>query len=109
LDVTEKRLLAVDADLLKKIDESRGEMGRSEFINLLYESQLNADGPATAADLPYVKRAEFNELSAGIRELMRNFLEFALSYGLEMGKQPQGDGSFAEIASKLKSLSQQES
>ena len=107
--MTEKRLLAVEADLLKKIDESRGEIGRSEFINLLYESQLNADDPAAAAELSYVKRTEFDELAAGMRELMRNFLEFALTYGLELGKQPHDDGTFKDIAAKLKSLSQQES
>ena len=40
---------------------------------------------------------------------MRNFLEFALTYGLELGKQPHDDGTFKDIAAKLKSLSQQES
>ncbi len=107
--MTEKRLLAVEADLLKKIDESRGEMGRSEFISLLYESQLNADDPTAGAEAAYVKRTEFDDFAAGMRELMRNFLEFALTYGLELGKQPHDDGTFKDIAAKLKSLDQQQS
>ena len=34
---------------------------------------------------------------------MRNFLEFFLSYGLELGKQPQ-DKSFEELSRKLQTL-----
>ena len=31
--MSEKRMLVVDADLVKKIDENRGELSRSEFID----------------------------------------------------------------------------
>jgi hypothetical protein len=104
--VTEKRILVVDADLLTKIDESRGELGRSEFLNILYKSQFDADIPDTAKPVEYVSHTEFQEFTEGIKELMRNFLEFALSYGVEMGKQPANDGTFAEISRKLKFMGQ---
>ena len=42
--MTEKRMLIVDAELLKKIDENRGDMSRTEFINFLINSQLHEDG-----------------------------------------------------------------
>ena len=38
--MSEKRMLIVDAELVKKVDDNRGDMGRSEFINFLIESQL---------------------------------------------------------------------
>ena len=38
--MSEKRMLIVDAELVKKVDDNRGDLGRSEFIDLLIESQL---------------------------------------------------------------------
>jgi len=38
-----------------------------------------------------------------MKELLRNFLEFFLSYGLELGKEPQ-DKTFDELSQKLQSL-----
>ena len=38
--MSEKRMLIVDNDLLNKIDQNRGEMSRSEFIEFLINSQL---------------------------------------------------------------------
>jgi len=38
-----------------------------------------------------------------MKELLRNFLEFFLSYGLELGKQPQ-DKTFKELSHKLQAL-----
>ncbi len=49
------------------------------------------------------KKEEFQEYTQGMRELLRNFLEFFLSYGLELGKQPQ-DKEFEELSRKLQSL-----
>jgi hypothetical protein len=39
----------------------------------------------------------------GTKELLRNFLGFFISYGLELGKQP-GDNEFEQLAKKLQSL-----
>ena len=38
--MSEKKILVVDAELVKRIDDNRGDVGRSEFINLLIDSQL---------------------------------------------------------------------
>jgi hypothetical protein len=38
-----------------------------------------------------------------MKELLRNFLEFFISYGLEMGKEPQ-DKTFEELSQKLQAL-----
>jgi len=36
----EKKMLIVGDELIKKIDENRGELSRSDFINFLIDSQL---------------------------------------------------------------------
>ncbi len=51
----QKRMLIVDAEVIKKIDENRGDMSRSEFINFLIESRLEED----LGKQDYVTREEF--------------------------------------------------
>jgi len=99
--MSEKRMLIVDAELVKKVDDNRGEMDRSEFINFLIESKLNEkeEGKTHGG----VSREEFHQFQEGTKELLRNFLEFFISYGLELGKQP-GDNEFEQLAQKLQSL-----
>ena len=98
--MSEKRMLIVDAELAKRIDDNRGDVSRSEFIDFLIESQFkgekkNQDG---------VTREEFRQFQEGTKELLRSFLEFFISYGLELGKQP-GDNDFEQLSQKLQSLS----
>jgi hypothetical protein len=99
--MSEKRMLIVDAELVKRIDDNRGDIGRSEFINFLIESQLKEkeEGKKQGS----VTREEFHQFQEGTKELLRNFLEFFISYGLELGKQPS-DNEFEQLAQRLQSL-----
>jgi hypothetical protein len=99
--MSEKKMLIVDAELVKKIDDNRGDIGRSEFINFLIESELKEkeEGKKQGS----VTREEFHQFQEGTKELLRNFLEFFISYGLELGKQPS-DNEFEQLARKLQSL-----
>ena len=99
--MSEKRMLIVDAELVKKVDDNRGDMGQSEFINFLIESKLNEKEESKTHG--GVTREEFHQFQEGTKELLRNFLEFFISYGLELGKQP-GDNEFEQLAQKLQSL-----
>ena len=99
--MSEKRMLIVDAELVKKVDDNRGDMGRSEFINFIIESQLKEKEGSKKQD--GVTREEFHQFQEGTKELLRNFLEFFISYGLELGKQPS-DNEFEQLAQKLQSL-----
>lgn len=101
--MAEKRMLIVDAEVAQKIDQNRGDMSRSDFLNFLIDDHLK-EAAVQAATPQYVGKEEFQEYTQGMRELLRNFLEFFLSYGLELGKQPQ-DKAFEELTSKLQALS----
>ena len=101
--MSERRMFIVDAEVARKVDESRGEMSRSEFINFLIESQLKEDKEDIGKQ-NYVTKEEFYQSQQGMKELLRSFLEFFLSYGLEMGKQPS-DKNFNELSQKLQALS----
>jgi len=101
--MAEKRMFIVDAEVARKVDESRGEMSRSEFINFLIEGQLKEDEEDIGKQ-NYVTKEEFYQSQQGMKELLRSFLEFFLSYGLEVGKQPT-DKNFNELSQKLQALS----
>ena len=100
--MADKRMLIVDADVARKIDENRGDMNRSEFISFLIDDQLKEDsGTQNRSD--YVDKEEFGQFESSMKELLRNFLEFFISYGLALGKQPE-DKTFAELTQKLQAL-----
>ncbi|MFC1993194.1 hypothetical protein ACFLV3_05255 [Chloroflexota bacterium] len=99
--MAEKRMLIIDAQVAQKIAENCGDMSYSEFIDFLIGSQLKETGENQTHD--YVEREEFLHFSDGMKSLLRNFLEFFLSYGLELGKLPQ-DEAFQEMNQKLQAL-----
>jgi len=99
--MSEKRMLIVDTELLDRIDENRGDMSRSDFVNFLIESKLAEDGgkPGAAAKQNYVTREELAQSMQGIKELLHSFLEFFINYGLEVGK--PDNKNFDEMVKKL--------
>jgi len=97
--MSEKRMLIVDAEVIRKVDENRGDMNRSDFINFLIDSCLKEDSEKQN----YITKEEFNQFQQGTRELLRNFLDFFISYGLELGKQPK-DETFEELSQKLQAF-----
>ena len=97
--MAEKRMLIVNAEVVRKINENRGDMSCSEFLNFLIDSQLKEE----LENQNYVDKEEFRQFAQGMKELLRNFLDFFLSYGLELGRQPQ-DKTFEELSQKLQTL-----
>ncbi len=97
--MSEKRMLIVDTEVVRKVDENRGDMNHSDFISFLIDSCLTED----SGKQNYITKEEFNQFQQGTRELLRNFLEFFISYGLELGKQPK-DETFEELSQKLQAL-----
>jgi len=105
--MAEKRMLVVDADLLKKIDDNRGDLSRSEFIDLLIEGQLREKEEGVKGvtrDDDIVTREEFIQFQEGAKELLRSFLDFFINYGLELGREPK-DEEFEQLSRKLRAMS----
>jgi hypothetical protein len=98
----EKRMLILDAETVQKIEENRGDMSVSDFINFVIDSHFEQTTEPHQSDL--VTKDEFHQFEDGIRDLLRSFLEFFLSYGLELGKQPT-DGELDKLSLKLQGLS----
>jgi hypothetical protein len=100
--MAEKRMLIVPAELVKKIDDNRGDMSQAEFIEILINSQLNQK-TQEHDDKHYATKEELYSLELDIKKLLRSFLDFFVSYGLELGKQsPKTE--FEELSSRLQEL-----
>ena len=99
--MSDKRMLIVDADVVTKIDENRGDMSISDFISFLIDGQLKQN--VVEQNNNHITKEEFQQFEQGIRELLRNFLEFFLSYGLELGKHTT-DKELDKLGQKLQAL-----
>lgn len=95
----EKRMLIIDTEVAQRIDENRGDMTRSDFISFLIDTCLKKE----PGKPDYITKEDFLQFQQGTRELLRNFLEFFISYGLELGKQPE-DKAFEDLNQKLQKL-----
>ena len=105
--MTEKRMLIVPAELLKRIDDNRGDLSQAEFISFLIQNALEEKtkepGYATKEEIKTLEE-EFKKLSQAhskkyatqeelatfeqdMKKLFKNFVDFFIGYGLELGKQ----------------------
>ena len=105
----DRRMLIVPVELVKKIDDNRGDLSPSDFLDLVIENQLDSRSTDTSTakddskEHSYITSEAFEEFTNGIRDLLRSFLDFFVSYGLELGKQPS-NSQFEELDDKLQKL-----
>lgn len=117
--MTEKRMLILPAELVKKLDDNRGDLSQAEFLNFLIDNQLKEVAkPATGVsheDMDQLKvefakmlnkesyKYALKEEMAGFQEdtkkLMKSFVDFFIGYGLELGK--EGPLDLKEMTSKF--------
>ncbi|HEX79029.1 MAG TPA: hypothetical protein G4O19_02615 [Dehalococcoidia bacterium] len=122
----EKRMMILPAELVKKINDNRGDLSQAEFINFLLEDRLEEK----FKDNKEITREEFESLKKEIKQillreaadkeryatkeeqqlfqedtkkLIKSFLDFSIGYGLEMGKK-SGGNDLKELVKKLDTL-----
>ena len=67
--MAEKRMLIVPVELVKKIDDNRGDMSQAEFIDFLIDSQLKQD----AKDQQYATTEQIYSFEQDRKKLLRSF------------------------------------
>ena len=75
-------IMVVKEDLVKQIDENRGEMTRPEFVNYLIQCQLKE----RLNQQKCVGKEEFRNFTCQMTDLLHNFLEFFMSYSMSTNK-----------------------
>ena len=101
-----KKITVFPSELINKIDEQRGDLDRGEFLNVLIDSYCQQDSAEHSAEAhaagEYVTEESLGEFERGIKELLRSFLEFFVSYGLELGPKAGESSGLGSLSEKLK-------
>ena len=92
-------IMVVKDDVVRQIDENRGELNRTEFVNYLIQCQLNDQNNQHQ----YVTKEEFENFNRQMMELLHNFLQFFVSYGMTLGK-PQPNEDYEILNQQLESF-----
>lgn len=96
-------IMVVKEDVVTQIDNNRGELNRTEFVNYLIQCQLDEKNNQEE----YVKREDIDDFMRQIMELQHNFLQFFVSYGMSLGK-PQQNEDFQNLSQQLESFYKQD-
>ncbi len=125
--MSEKGMLIVSTELIKKIDDNRGDLTQAEFIDFLIDSQLKdeakepkgiikAEVESIKRDIKklllkegvketqYATKEEVQAFQQDTKKLLKSFLDYFVGYGLELGKQAEPSSELAEITSKLQGI-----
>jgi hypothetical protein len=92
-------IMVVKEDIVKQIDDNRGEMNRTEFVNYLIQCQLKEQGGQKKG----ISREEFQTFTRQMTDTLHNFLKFFISYSMSMGKTPE-DIDVQALNKELESL-----
>ena len=92
-------IMVVKEDVVKQIDENRGEMNRTEFVNYLIQCQLKDQ----LNQKDCVSKEEYQQFAHQMTGLLHNFLQFFISYGMAMG-QGKSNADFQALNRQLDSL-----
>ncbi len=77
--MSEKRIIIAPTELVKKIDNNRGDMSQASFIEFLIDSHLKHESKDG-----YVSEEEFESFGQDIKKLLKNFFDFSVGYGSEL-------------------------
>ncbi len=92
-------IMVVKEDIVKQIDENRGEMNRTEFVNYLIQCQLKDQ----ANQKESVSKEEYQQFARQMTGVLHNFLQFFISYGMAMGR-GKGNADIQALNQQLDSL-----
>lgn len=113
--MVKRDMLLLDRGLVEKIDDNRGDLSRAEFIEFCIDTCLGVEEPEKVEKYPeqefaprqkempiYATREEFQEFRRGMRELLRAFLDFFITFGLELGTGKSMKGGLEDIKTQLR-------
>ena len=73
-------IMVVKSDIVKQIDNNRGEMNRTEFVNYLIQCQL--------AGSEYITQESLTKLTEEFKQFLRGFLQFFITYEMADKREP---------------------
>jgi hypothetical protein len=121
--MSEKRMLILPAELVKKIDDTRGDMSQADFIDYLIEGHFKGESRSNgvareemdglkkelnalmAREKKMATKDELEAFHEDTKKLLKSFVDFFVGYGLELGDK-SSSLDLRDITGKLKDLDQ---
>ena len=100
--MTDSKILVIPADLVRKIDDNRGDVSRAEFLEALIDNLVGEKSEPGDA-MQFATREELISFEQDMKQLLKSFLDFFVSYGLELGENGQ-QIEIEKFTSKLQGL-----
>lgn len=100
--MADSKILVIPADLVHKIDNNRGDISRAEFLEALIDN-LVEEKSEPKDTVKYATREELISFEQDMKQLIKSFLDFFVSYGLELGENGQ-QIEIEKFTSKLQGL-----
>ncbi|MCD6452905.1 MAG: hypothetical protein J7K77_01235, partial [Dehalococcoidales bacterium] len=83
--MTMKKILAVDQNLMSKIEDNRGELDHDEFVELCVDNCVEEGGieenHQTNSPLAYVTKDEFKHFEGSVKHLLGSLVDFSADFG----------------------------
>ena len=86
--MSDSKIVVLPADLVQKIDDNRGDMSRAEFIDALIDNLVSDKTESKSTPL-YATKEEMAVFQQDMKQLLKSFLDFFMSYGMELGEPGQ--------------------
>jgi len=83
--MAERRMLIMPSELVRKIDENRGDISQADFIDFLIESHLKGK----SEEQKYVTKEELRVFEEDIKKLLRALWNSSSATGLRWAKSRQ--------------------
>ncbi len=87
-------------EVVARVDEHRGDIDRGEFINILLDCHLMKAKGREQNPQNFVSTEYLENFEKSTKELLRSFLAFFITYGLEIGKGP-ADSDLQALTERL--------
>ena len=99
----EKRMLILPEEVVKKIDDNRGDLSQAEFLDFIIDEQLKQAEARTGVghreleelrhelqtlvtrEKKLATKEELQALNDDTRRLLKSFIDFFMKYGIELG------------------------
>ena len=97
-----RRILIIPAEVAQKLDDNRGDMSRSGFLDLLINRRLRkeVDDKEPIPQSQYATKEDVLSVQRDMKMLLKSLLDSFLSYGLETSKQTT-ESDFEETGDKI--------
>jgi hypothetical protein len=99
--MAERKILILPSEVVKRIDENRGDLSQADFIETLIDNQFKEK--EKTHETKYATKEEMDSFQEDMKRLLRSFLDFFVAYGLDIGKQSPTD-ELEALTTKLQGL-----